>query len=145
MQAVQLNDVPMKETWVSGVPQQRTRSTFPLLGGVENTQTSVVYLELEPGFELGSHTDSAEEVLFIIQGKVEVIVGDEKAVVDGPAFAVVPTLAPHNLRNVGNDLAKVAGFFPSRYLVATFDNQWEPDKTHVIDTAVIEQLLAAQF
>lgn len=144
MLTVNLNDLPLKETWVDGVPQQHAYSTFPFLGAQENENVSLVYFELQPGEELGSHTDSAEEVLFIIQGKVEVIVGGEKAIVEGPSLALVPTLVPHNLRNVGDVRVKVAGFFPSRYLVATFENEWQPDGAHVIDTAQIEQMLLAQ-
>jgi hypothetical protein len=63
-------------------------------------------------------------------------------IVEGPSLALVPEMVLHNLRNVGEGRAKVAGFFPSRYLVATFDNEWQPDGTHVIDTKQIEQMLA---
>lgn len=144
MFAVNLNDLPLKETWVDGLPQQRAYSTFPFLGSQENENLSVVYFELNPGEELGSHTDSAEEVLLILEGKVEVIVGAEQAVVEAPGIALVPTLVPHNLRNVGDAQVKVAGVFPSRYLVATFDNEWQPDGTNVVDTKQIEQFLFAQ-
>lgn len=143
MLTVNLNDLPLKETWVDGVPNQRAYSTFPLLGAQENNNISLVYFELRPGEELGSHTDSAEEVLFIVEGTVEVTVGEDKAVVEGPSLALVPTMVPHNLRNVGQTRVKVAGFFPSRYLVATFENKWQPDSTHVIDTAMIEQMIMA--
>lgn len=141
MLAINLNELPLKETWVNGVPEQRAYSTFPFLGAKENENTSVVYVELQPGEELGSHTDSAEEVLVILKGRVEVIVGDEKGIVEAPSLALVPTMVPHNLRNVGDVPVKFAGVFPSRYLVATFDNEWQPDATHVIDTAQIEQML----
>ncbi|MGH9963716.1 MAG: cupin domain-containing protein, partial [Nitrososphaeraceae archaeon] len=39
---------------------------------------SVVYFELEPGYELGTHTDSAEEIVYIADGTVELTIGDEK-------------------------------------------------------------------
>lgn len=143
MLTVNLNELPLKETYVDGVPAQRAYSTFPFLGAQENKETSLVYFELRPGEELGSHTDSAEEVLFIIEGKVEVVVGDESGVVEGPVLALVPTMEPHNLRNVGDVRVKVAGFFPSRYLIATFDNEWQPDGTNIIDTAQIEKMVLA--
>jgi quercetin dioxygenase-like cupin family protein len=144
MLTVNLNDLPLKETWVDSVPQQHAYSTFPFLGSQENENISLVYFELQPGEELGSHTDSAEEALFILQGTVEVTVGSEKAIVEGPGLALVPTLAPHNLRNVGEERVKVAGFFPSRYLVATFENEWQPDGARILDTEQIEQMLLAQ-
>jgi quercetin dioxygenase-like cupin family protein len=104
----------------------------------------LVYFELDPGNELGSHTDSAEEILLIMAGKVEVTVGDEKAVVEAPSLALVPTMVPHNLRNLGAERAKVAGFFPARYIVATFDNAWLPDNNNVVDTEQILLSIMAQ-
>lgn len=74
----------------------------------------MVYFELNPGEQLGMHTDSAEEILFIFEGRVEVTVGGESQIVDAPGLAVVPTMVPHNLANVGDRRAKVAGFFPAR-------------------------------
>ncbi len=144
MLAIELKQIPLKETWTKAAPTQRARSTFPLLGSGENTTTSTVYFELEPGHELGAHTDSAEEILFITHGRVEVSVGDERGIVEGPALAVVPRMVKHNLANRGTGTAKIMGFFPSRYLVATFDNEWQPDGTRVIDTAMIEEMMAGQ-
>ena len=137
-----LNELPLHTTWAENAPQQRAHSTFPLLGSGANENTSVVYVELDPAEELGTHTDSAEEILVILAGRVEVIVGGEKAIVEAPGLAIVPTLVPHNLRNVGSERVKFAGVFPSQYLVATFENKWLPDNTYVIDTE--QMLLAAQ-
>lgn len=139
MLAVNLKDLQLKEAWVDGVPAQRARFTFPFLGAKENEYTSVVYAELEPGAVLGSHTDSAEEILVFFQGRVEVTVGDETAVVEAPYLALVP----HNLRNVGDVQVKFVGFFSSRYLVSNFDNEWQPDGSRVVDTAQIEQTLVS--
>lgn len=142
MLAIQLNELMLRTTWTANEPKQRAHSTFPFLLAQENENTSVVYFELNPGDQLGTHTDSAEEVLFIFEGKVEVTVGDESAVVEAPALALVPTLAPHNLNNIGSVRAKVAGFFPARHIVATFDNAWLPDDTNIIDTAIIAEMMA---
>lgn len=138
MLSVKLNELPLRTTWTEDVPGQRAHSTFPFLGAEENEKTSVVYFELDPGNELGSHTDSAEEVLLILAGSVEVTVGGEKSIVEAPSLALVPTMVPHNLRNLGTGRAKVAGFFPARHTVATFENAWLPDNANVVDT---EQIL----
>ena len=144
MLAVEMKNLPLKETWTEEAPAQRARSTFPLLGLTGNRDVSAVYFELEPGRELGSHTDSAEELLFIIEGRVSVTVGDEQETVEGPALAVVPTMLSHNLENIGRTPVRVLGFFPSRDLVATFEREWQPDGTHVIDTSAVEKMLANQ-
>lgn len=142
MLAIQLNELPLRTTWTDNEPKQRAHSTFPFLLAQENENVSMVYFELNPGDQLGTHTDSAEEVLFIFEGKVEVTVGDESVVVEAPALALVPTMVPHNLDNVGDSRAKVTGFFPSRHLVATFENAWLPDNAHVINTEQLAQMMA---
>lgn len=142
MLAIKLNELPLRTTWTEANPKQRVHSTFPFLLAQENESTSMVYFELNPGDHLGTHTDSAEEILFVFEGKVEVTVGEESVVVEAPALALVPTMMPHNLDNVGDTRAKVAGFFPARNLVATFDNAWLPDNTHVIDTEQIARMMA---
>jgi len=145
MLAVHLSEVSFQEPWVEGAPHQRLRFVFPLLGrGSENEQSSLVYFELEPGNELVRHTDSAEELLFIVQGRLEVSIGDETGIVEGPSFALVPALAPHGVRNIGSETAKVAGFFTSRYIVSHFEREWQPMGASVVDTAQIEQQMLAQ-
>ena len=75
MLSVNLNELPLRTTWTKDEPKQRAHSTFPLLMARENEYTSTVYVELNPGDQLGTHTDSAEEILFIFDGTVEVTVG----------------------------------------------------------------------
>lgn len=144
MLAIKLNELPLRTTWTAEEPKQRAHSTFPFLLAQENQSTSVVYFELNPGDHLGTHTDSEEEVLFIFEGRVEVTVGDESTIVDAPALALVPKLVPHNLNNVGNIRAKVAGFFPAKNMVADFENAWLPDNVHILDTKQIALAMAEQ-
>lgn len=143
MLAIDMKDLQLKEVWVDGVPSQRISFTFPFLGAKENEHSSLVYAELRPGEELVSHTDSAEEILVFLEGRAEVTVGSESGVVEAPSIALVPTMVPHKVRNVGDVQVKFVGFFASRYLVSTFDTEWQPDGTRIVDTAQIEQNLVA--
>ena len=93
----------------------------------------VVYFELEPGYALGTHTDSAEEVLLILQSAVEVTVGEARCRIAAGDLAVVPELVPHNVRNVGTATAKVVGFFPSGHVTATFDEAFLPLRQRVFE------------
>jgi mannose-6-phosphate isomerase-like protein (cupin superfamily) len=87
---------------------------------------------------LGRHTDSAEESLLILEGAVEVSVGEEKAKLSKGEIAVAPKMAPHDLRNVGKEKARVLGFFGgANNIVATFDEVWLPTNTNVVDTALM--------
>jgi hypothetical protein len=46
-------------------PDRRVTGNFALYSAAGTKSGSVVYFELEPGCELGTHTDSAEEIVYI--------------------------------------------------------------------------------
>lgn len=114
------------ELWGEADPGIRVRASFPLNGSLGTERTAVVYFELAPGCALGTHTDSAEEVLLILEGTVEVTVGETTETASAGTLALVPEMAPHNVRNVGDGPARVVGFFPSDHVTATFDEAFLP-------------------
>jgi quercetin dioxygenase-like cupin family protein len=134
-----LNKLELFDTWNVDDPAMRCRSAFPLLGAMGTKNSAVVYFELEPGDYLGRHTDSAEEVLLVLAGSVDVAVGDEQGRLSQGEMAVVPEMVPHALYNVGQEKARVIGFFGSANIVATFDKTWQPANSNVVDTAAMTQ------
>lgn len=122
--ALSANDRP--EVWWESDPSVRVRADFPLSAANGSDNTAVVYFELDPGCSLGRHTDSAEEVLVILQGTVEVTVGDETGEASAGQIALVPEMVPHSVRNVGDETARVAGVFSSGHIVSTFDEPYVP-------------------
>lgn len=98
----------------------RVRGTFPFSVATGNASTAMVYFELAPGKRLATHTDSAEEILVILQGTAEVSVGEEQAHADAGAMVVVPAMVPHGVLNVGDEVARVIGFFASNTVMSTF-------------------------
>ena len=87
------------------------RVSFPLSSATGTASTATVLFELDPGAELGVHTDSAEELLVILQGTAEARVGDEVGRLEVNQVGLVPPMAPHGLRNVGADVLRVLGTF----------------------------------
>lgn len=83
-------------------------------------------MTLEPGAELAEHVDSAEELLFCVEGAVEASLGDETGTLQAGQIAVVPALAPHGLRNATGEVARVLGFFSASTNVATFTEPMGP-------------------
>lgn len=135
---IDLNNLPLNEFTVDGKPEQRCKATFPLLGIHGAKNSAAVYFELDPGEELGTHTDSAEETLLILEGQAEVTVGNEKETAKQGCMALVPEMIPHNIKNTGNDKVKVLGFFGgANNIVATFENTWQPTESNMIDTSQI--------
>ncbi len=138
MLKVDLNNLELSEFVAKNNPGQRCKATFPLFAPHGTKESATVYFELEPGEELGSHTDSAEEILLIIEGSVHVTVDEEKGEASSGNLLLVPKLAPHNLKNIGNTKAKVLGFFGgANNIVATFDNIWLPTESNMVDTSAL--------
>lgn len=136
MTTINLNQLELNEFVAQNNPSQRCKATFPMLGAHGTQHSATVYFELEPGDSLGTHTDSAEELLLILDGTVEVTIASERTVATPGTIALVPVMKPHDIRNTGNTKARILGFFGgANNIVATFDNGWLPGGARVVDTA----------
>lgn len=108
------------------------RVSFPLHSATGTASTATVLFELDPGAELPVHTDSAEELLIVLQGTAEARVGDAVGRVSRHDLALVPPMAPHGLRNVGDDMLRVLGTFSASTVVSTFERPLEPGAPDVL-------------
>jgi quercetin dioxygenase-like cupin family protein len=97
------------------------RVGFPLHSATGTASTATVLFELDPGYELPVHSDSAEELLVVLQGAAEARVGDEVGHLEARQVALVPPMAPHGLRNIGDDVLRVFGTFSASTVVSTFE------------------------
>ena len=134
MIGAKIDELELMEVYYEEDPTMRVNVDFPFYVGTGTMNTAVVYFELEPGCRLGSHTDSAEEILLILEGEAEATVGDEQARVSAGDMAAVPAMVPHALRNVGDETVRVAGFFSSNVVVSTFDRPMMPFGGRVVGT-----------
>lgn len=114
MQVVNLDNTELND-------MEGLRFGFPLSSATATASTAVVQMEFEPGAELPRHTDSAEELLLVLQGTAEGTIGDETGRLEAGDIAVVPALAPHGLRNVGDEILRVIGFFSSSTNLGVFE------------------------
>ena len=108
------------------------RVSFPLHSATGTASTATVLFELDPGVELPVHTDSAEELLIILQGTAEARVGDEVGRLDAHQVGLVPPMAPHGLRNIGEDVLRVLGTFSASTVVSTFEQPFEDGGPQVL-------------
>lgn len=140
MISVQIGELELLEGWYEDDPTMRVRFNFPFYVGSGTKSTAVVYFELEPGCRLGTHTDSAEEILLILEGTAEVSVGDESGRVSAGELAVVPAMVPHGMRNAGDETVRVVGFFSSNVVASTFDQPMMPLGQRAVGTPpVVEE------
>lgn len=134
MIADKISELELMEVWYEDDPTVKLRVNFPFYVGTGTMSTAVVYFEVDPGCRLGTHTDSAEEILLILEGAAEVSLGDERGHVSAGEMALVPAMVPHGLRNVGDDTVRVVGFFSSNVVVSTFDQPVMPFGQRVVGT-----------
>ncbi|HXW12849.1 MAG TPA: cupin domain-containing protein [Nitrososphaeraceae archaeon] len=113
---------------------RRVTGGFALYSAAGTKSGSAVYFELESGRELGVHTDSAEEIVYIVDGTLEITIGKEKNQISRGELGVVPVMEPHNFRNAGSNTAKVVGFFSSPNVVSTFEREFLPLNLKEFDT-----------
>jgi quercetin dioxygenase-like cupin family protein len=107
------------------------RVAFPLTSAEGTKGLATVWMEIAPGGALPEHTDSAEEILLVVEGEVEASVDGERATLRRLELAVVPALAPHGLRNLTDRPARVLGVFASATNVAVFTEPAGPDELRV--------------
>jgi len=96
---------------------------FPLTSAEGTAAIGTVWINLAPGGEVPVHTDSAEELLVVIEGEVEATVDGETGSLSERQVAIVPPLAPHALRNVSDRPARILGVFTSSTVVSVFDGE----------------------
>jgi quercetin dioxygenase-like cupin family protein len=138
MTTVNVNQLELNEFIGALDPKQHCKATFPLVGAHGSKELATVYFEIEPGDNLGMHTDSAEELLVILEGKAEATVGGEKKEATKGGLVLIPEMEPHNIRNVGASTLKVLGVFGgANNIVATFEQAMLPSEANVVDTALL--------
>ena len=79
MQTVSTPDLELLQVSLAADPDyQRVNVAFPISRETGAEHAAVVYFEIAPGERLASHTESAEEILYIVSGEAEAEIGDER-------------------------------------------------------------------
>ena len=139
MLTVQTDELELIEGWSEDDSTRRARFNFPIFNLTGALNTAVVYFEVDSGDHLGMHTDSAEEVLYIMSGTAEAIVGDERGEIGPGSLALVPAMVPHDIVNTGDETVRVVGFFSSSTVVSVFEDPFAPIGRRVVGTPVPEE------
>jgi len=126
MLTVSTPDLALADVWIASDQRGRVHPAFPINRYTGAKDTAVVYFEVKPGEYLPTHTDSAEEILYIVAGEGEAHAGDERGRVRAGDLAVIPAMVPHGIANTGAETLKVVGFFCESEIVSTFDEPLQP-------------------
>lgn len=134
MLTVKTPELDLLETTIDSLGH-RVHVAFPVNKYAGAAESGVVYFEIAPGDRLATHTDSQEEILYIVAGECEAHVGDEVGRLQAGDLAVIPAMVPHGVTRVtGDETLKVVGFFAGSTIVSTFDEPLAP-----VGLSVLEQ------
>ena len=112
----------------------RVRVAFPINKYAGAAESGVVYFEIASGDRLATHTDSQEEILYIVSGACEAHAGDEVCRLEAGDLAVIPAMVPHGVvRVIGDEPLKVVGFFAGSTIVSTFDEPLAPVGLRILE------------
>lgn len=139
MHTADLTTLAMGEIWYEDDAAMRLKATFPFYAATGNQSSAVVYFEIEPGHYLGTHTDSAEEIVLILSGTVEASLGEATGQLSAGQAVLIPAMVPHGIRNIGAETARCVGFFDAATVESTFDRPVMPFGVQEIGTPPVEQ------
>ena len=100
MESINVNEIRLVPSWHDGKEEAKWASClpftpmFPTWSGIESKKSTLVYFEIEPGNELGEHSDSEEELLLIFDGNVEATIAGETSQASKGIVIVIPALVP---------------------------------------------------
>jgi len=121
------NQLELSEAWQDGDEAARWRSGpgHSPQEGASSSGSSI--LEVDSGHKLPRHTDSAEEMIVVLEGTAEVTVGEERATLPSGAIAVIPKLLPHEVRNGGKTTLRFAAVYAEPDVITRYEREVQPD------------------
>ena len=134
MLTVQPGEIEVEKRWYESDPAMRFKIALPFNAETGNKNSAVGCFEVEPGNALPTHTDSAEEILLCLEGRVEVSLGNERSQISAGEMALVPAMVPHALGNGGTETVRVVGFFSRVMVETTFEQPLMPSCQRVFST-----------
>ncbi len=137
MLAINLTELDLDREWIERDRSQQWRSQLPYMDHPEVESLSVVYFEVDPGESLALHTHDEDEIIVLLSGSGEGIVGDEARPVSAFDMVFVPAHASHGVRNTGDEMIRAVGFFPTRSTDAVFEH---PVMPHRVRTFMTDEL-----
>ena len=97
---------------VHTVPRIQTR----ILIGDDSGATSTTIWEqwIEPGGHIPLHYHEVEEVLVLLSGSIELVLGDKQDTVQAPATILVAPRVVHGVQHVGTEQVHLLAMFPEK-------------------------------
>lgn len=126
MEPIELNGLELLEVWSKADPGERVRFSFPISRDTGATRASVAYAELPNGGAIPRHHDTANEVVLVMEGRVEFEVDGSRTTVGEGRLVQIPSSVSHRVANVGITTARLLFYFDRPDDVVTFEHPLMP-------------------
>ena len=113
----------LEDSWIEGSETAHWRTA----SGHAAEASGSSLLEVDPGFQLPPHTDSAEEVIAVMNGEARVTVDDESRTVPAGGIAVVPADVRHRVESVGRETLRFLAIYASDEVTTAYEEPVQPD------------------
>jgi quercetin dioxygenase-like cupin family protein len=134
MASSNIDTVQMLEGGYEGEPNSMIKFGF-LIGSHNGSQTCTCLLfEIPEGHTAPTHTDSADEVAFVVQGTAQVTIGDQTVNVGKGDIAQLPRMVPHGVKNTGQGTLRLLTFLPTATVSNVFEKPIWPLGTRMLGT-----------
>jgi quercetin dioxygenase-like cupin family protein len=108
------------EIWNDYDPSQRFAVIFPVGERMGAKAGTVAYYIVEPGRHTGSHSDNAEEIVFVTEGSGEVFSVGQIETIEPGKFLVFPAGIEHDIYAHGGSALRLLSFYPVPEMISTF-------------------------
>lgn len=108
------------EVWREGVKTQMRTSAL-----TKTHQLCLFEQFCDPGLGAPIHIHAVEEVLEVIEGQAEIVLGDESRVVTNNQSVVIPAGMRHGFKNVGDGILRVRATLAAAIFEASYDDRRE--------------------
>jgi quercetin dioxygenase-like cupin family protein/uncharacterized protein YbcI len=119
-------DAQLQEVWLDGDATARWRSGSGHGPGEGASRSGGSLVEVDPGYRLPRHTDSAEETIVVTAGAARVVVSGGATDLGPGDSTFVPADAPHEVHNVGAGLLRFVAVYASPDVVTTYEDDVQP-------------------
>ena len=126
MITARIDELELRKRWSDVEPDVAFNFGLAVSKANGSATSQVVYVTLEPGKSGGRHIHSAEEILVVLEGTVQLAVGNDWKRLGKEDMAVIPAAIAHELTNVGSEDSRFLAIFPSPTVLHTWDVPVEP-------------------
>lgn len=103
-QFISLNELPL---------QQPIKNAW--LGSVQTENLTLAYTDMKAGVEIPLHHHQEEAIDILLEGKLEMQIGEVSSILTHGMVSIVPSNIPHRARAI-SDCKVVTVFYPKRSL-----------------------------